>query len=78
MSVDKSLKSADSLVRHRNVLTRAERIEKMKQDGRWTDDSTAIGMPKIGHRKVSVGKKAKDMKEEKTEGDESTTETPAT
>ena len=70
MSVDKSLKSADSLVRHRNVLTRAERIERMKEEGRWTDESTAIGMPKMGHRKVSVGKKdkAKDETTEETEG----------
>ena len=63
MSVDKSLKSADSLVRHRNVLTRAERIERMKEEGKWTDESTAIGMPKTGHRKVSVGKKDKATEE---------------
>ena len=70
MSLDKSLKSADSLVRHRNVLTRAERIERLTEEGKWTEESTATGMPKVGHRKVSVGKKvkAKDEKTEEKEG----------
>lgn len=78
MSLDKSLKGRNTLVRHRNVLTRAERIEKLRELGRWTDDSTAIGLPKVLNRKVSVGKKVKEKKgeqaaegegETKTEGD---------
>ncbi len=62
MSMDKSLKSRNTLERHRNVLTRAERIQVMKEAGRWTEESTATGLPKIGHRKASVGKKAKEAK----------------
>ena len=42
MSLDKTLKSKGALQRHRNVLTRPERIEKLKEEGRWTEDSTAI------------------------------------
>lgn len=68
MSVDKSLKSKSTLARHRNVLTRAERIENLKEIGKWTEDSTAIGLPKVAHRKLSVGKKSKT--EKKTDGDE--------
>jgi small basic protein (TIGR04137 family) len=60
MSLDKSLKGKDTLQRHRNVLRRAERIDVLKELGRWTDDSTALGLPKVAHRKVSVGKKGKD------------------
>ena len=42
MSVDRSLRAKSSLVRHRNVLTRAERIELLKDTDRWTDESTAL------------------------------------
>ena len=31
MSMDPSLKSASSLTRHRNVLTRGERLDKLKE-----------------------------------------------
>ncbi len=73
MSRHKSLKSKSTLVRHRNVLTRAERIETLKETARWTEDSTVIGLPKVAHRKVSVGKKDKASK--KTEAED---EAPAT
>ena len=70
MSLDKSLKGRNRLVRHRNVLTRMERVEKLKELGRWTEESTAIGLPKVVHRKVSVGKKVKEKKsEEAAEGE---------
>ncbi len=69
MSLDKSLKSSSTLSRHRNVLNRAERIEKLKEDGRWDENSTdPFGLPKVGHRKVTVGGKTK--KEKKPEGEE--------
>lgn len=71
MSLDKSLKGKDTLARHRNVLTRAERIEYLKEAGRWTEESRAIGLPKIVHRKVALGKKIKEKKtEEKAPEDE--------
>jgi small basic protein (TIGR04137 family) len=55
------------LQRHRNVLTRAERIERLKETGRWTEESTAIGLPKVAHRKAAVGKKGKTTKREEAE-----------
>jgi small basic protein (TIGR04137 family) len=71
MSLDKSLKSKSLLARHRNVLTRAERVERLKELGRWTDELNVIGLPKVAHRKAAVGKKEKAKKEqpgqEKTE-----------
>ena len=66
MSMDRSLKSKSSLTRHRNVLTRAERIERLKELGRWTDDIKVMGLPKVAHRKAAVGKKGK-TKEQKQE-----------
>ena len=72
MSVDKTLKSKSTLERHRNVLTRAERIAVLKETERWTDGMSVFGLPKIVHRKVSVGKK--DKKDATTEGEEATGE----
>ncbi len=59
MSRDKSLKSRSTLARHRNVLSRAERIEKMQEFGQWDDGRSPLGLPKIAHRKVAVGGKTK-------------------
>lgn len=57
MSLDRSLKMKASLSRHRNVLSRAERIEAMKKQERWEDGRSALGLPKISHRKAKAGKK---------------------
>jgi small basic protein (TIGR04137 family) len=59
MSIDRSLKLKDALVRHRNVLTRAERIGVLKDEERWNEGDTVIGLPKVAHRKCAAGKKAK-------------------
>ncbi len=67
MSLDRSLRSKSTLERHRNVLTRAERIEHLKETGRWSEDSTAIGLPKVLHRKSALGKKGKTKKLEEAE-----------
>lgn len=65
MSLDKSLKSKSALARHRNVLTRAERVLKLKDEGKWDEEaSSPFGMPKVGHRKPSVGKKSSKKKKE--------------
>ncbi len=70
MSMDHSLKSKTSLVRHRNVLTRAERISHLQEVGRWTDDSLTKGLPKVAHRKAKVGKKEKAEKKPAAEGEQ--------
>ena len=66
MSLDKSLASKSTLKRHRNVLTRAERIEQLQELGRWREDSGPFGLPKVAHRKLAVGKKEKAKKAETT------------
>jgi small basic protein (TIGR04137 family) len=63
MSIDRSLRLKDALVRHRNVLTRAERISKLKDEERWEDDSSVLGLPKVAHRKSHAGKKEAKEKE---------------
>jgi small basic protein (TIGR04137 family) len=65
MSLDRSLKSASSLTRHRNVLTRAERLDVLKDQEKWDESKPVFGLPKVAHRKLEVGKA---VKEEATEG----------
>ena len=65
MSLDRSLKAANALVRHRNVLTRPERLEKLAEMEKWSDAKSVYGLPKVGHRKMAV---AKAVKEEAAEG----------
>jgi small basic protein (TIGR04137 family) len=64
MSLDKSLKTAANLSRHRNVLRRHERIEVLKDEERWTEGQDPVGLPKVAHRKVAVGGKDKKAKKE--------------
>ena len=52
MSIDRSLKVKGALVRHRNVLTRAERIEILKDEERWSEEKSVQGLPKVGNRKA--------------------------
>src|SRR4051812_22222938 len=65
MSLDRSLKSANALVRHRNVLTRAERLDVLAEQEKWNDQKPVFGLPKVAHRKMAV---AKAGKEETAEG----------
>ena len=58
MSIDRSLKVKGALERHRNVLSRAERIEQLKDEERWSDGDSLLGLPKVAHRKSHVGRKA--------------------
>jgi small basic protein (TIGR04137 family) len=63
MSLDRSLKSGNSLIRHRNVLTRAERLDKLKEEEKWTDKKSVFGLPKVGHRKQEEIKTVKEETE---------------
>ena len=59
MSIDRSLKVKGALKRHRNVLTRAERIEKLKEEERWSEGDSVFGLSKVAHRKSHSGRKEK-------------------
>jgi small basic protein (TIGR04137 family) len=72
--MDRSLKSASALVRHRNVLTRAERLVKLGEEERWNDTKSPYGLPKVAHRKMAV---VKAEKAEAAEGDAAAAATPA-
>ncbi|HEX2972903.1 MAG TPA: small basic protein [Tepidisphaeraceae bacterium] len=57
MSLDRSFKSGNSLIRHRNVLNRAERLDKLKEDEKWDEGKSVFGLPKVAHRKAELAAK---------------------
>ncbi len=60
MSIDPSLKSGTGLQRHRNVLTRPERIARLADRGQFDlEAGDPLGLPKVANRKISAGGKAK-------------------
>ncbi len=68
MSIDNSLKVGGGMAKHRNVLTRAERIAKLSANGKFDmDKDTALGLPKVGNRKIVAGNKSKKKKGEEGE-----------
>ena len=62
MTIDKSLKIQRGLIKNRNVLTRVERLEKLKETERWRDGDSIFGLPKVRVEKVSLKKKKKVKK----------------
>jgi len=67
VSVHKSLKLSKGMARTRNVYTRWERLLKLKEDGRWTDESQIFGLPKVRVAVVKIGKKKKKKGPEEEE-----------
>jgi small basic protein (TIGR04137 family) len=65
MSIDKSLKRKNTLVRQRSVLTRAERIKTLQDQEKWTDGRSPFGLPKVRVRKIVIKKAKKEKAEEK-------------
>ena len=80
MSIDRSLKIEGALKRHRNVLTRAERIGQLKDEERWAEEQSVFGLPKVAHRKSHAGRKAAKEEAAAVEGTVAgaTPEAPAT
>ncbi len=70
MSLDKSLKPKNLLTRRRNVLTRAERIEKLQEDDEWDpEDDSVFGLPKVEvERREAPRGPIKEEEEEEEEG----------
>jgi small basic protein (TIGR04137 family) len=76
MSIDKSLRRKNSLVRARNVLTRGERIKVLQNEERWPDGRSPYNLPKVRVLKIVI-KKAKKAKEEEGEAAEGAAAAPA-
>ncbi|MCB9914293.1 MAG: small basic protein [Planctomycetes bacterium] len=69
MSIHASLKGVNTLIGERSVLTRVERINKLKRDGRFdTEAASVYGLPKVRTKfKVVSGKKAKALENARKE-----------
>ena len=64
MTMDRSLKVKAGAIRTRNVMTRAERVARLKELGKFDEEATIVGMPKVRVAKVSLKKKKKVKKAE--------------
>lgn len=64
MTIDKSLKIRKGISRSRNVLTRAERIFRLQDQDRWSEDDGPFALPKVRVYKVVLKKKKKKKGEE--------------
>lgn len=64
MAIDKSLKVKAGATANRSVLTRVERIEKLRESEKFGEDSSPFGLPKVRVRKLMMKKKKKKEKEE--------------
>jgi len=59
MTMDRSLKVQAGAIKSRNVLTRAERVARLKELDRFDENAEIIGMAKTRVQKVSLKKKKK-------------------
>jgi small basic protein (TIGR04137 family) len=64
MTMDRSLKVQAGAITSRNVLTRAERIARLKELDKFDEAKSVVGMPKVRVQKVSLKKKKKVKKAE--------------
>ena len=64
MSMDKSLRVRSGMTRLRSVLTRGERIQKLKDAERWKEGDSPFGLAKVRVYKLAMKKKKKKAKED--------------
>ncbi len=64
MTMDKSLKVRRGSVSTRSVLSRTERIQRLKATDRWQEGDSPFGLAKVRVFKLSMKKKKKKKEEE--------------
>jgi small basic protein (TIGR04137 family) len=65
MSMDRTLKTGGGLIRSRSVLSRAERIKMLTDEGRFDPlKDSPLGLPKVRVRHSKAGTKTKKAAEE--------------
>lgn len=62
MTMDQSLRVQAGAIKTRNVLTRAERVARLKELDRFDEEDSIVGMPKVRVVKVSLKRKKKVKK----------------
>lgn len=66
MTIDKSLRVRRGMVRNRSVLTRGERIARLKAMERWEEGDNPLGLAKVRVYKLTIKKKKKKAEPEQT------------
>lgn len=56
MSIHSSLRAAGGNNRHRSVLKRYERLQVLKGKTLWTEEKSALGLPKVKMQKLKIKK----------------------
>jgi small basic protein (TIGR04137 family) len=64
MTMNKSLRVRKGGGGSRGVLSRAERITKLKELEKWQDGQSPLGLPKVRVYKISMKKKKKSKADE--------------
>ena len=64
MSIHKSLVSKGRLRRHRNVLSRTERLLKLEDEEKWSEEDSVFALPKVRVAKLKKSHAKKEKKEE--------------
>jgi small basic protein (TIGR04137 family) len=67
MTMDKSLRVRKGSASARGVLSRAERISRLKEQERWQEGRSPLGLPKVRVYKMAMKKKKKAKAEEGAE-----------
>ncbi|WP_068257995.1 small basic protein [Rubripirellula obstinata] len=60
--MDQSLRVKAGAIKNRNVMTRAERVARLKELGQFDESNSIVGMPKVRVVKVSLKRKKKVKK----------------
>jgi small basic protein (TIGR04137 family) len=53
MTTHSSFSSGSGMSKHRNVLSRAERIERLKAENRWSKEEGVTNLPKVRSIKLA-------------------------
>jgi small basic protein (TIGR04137 family) len=67
MTLDKSLKVRSGAISSRNVLNRTERIKRLQDLDKWSEEMSVVGMAKVRVPKISLKKKKKVKKEDEAD-----------
>jgi small basic protein (TIGR04137 family) len=68
MTIDRSLRVRAGSLGNRSVLTRGERLQKLKEAERWREGDSVFGLPKVRVMRTALKKKKKAKTEEAAEG----------
>lgn len=68
MTMDKSLRMRRGATSNRSVLSRGERLARLKEVDRWKEGESPLGLPKVRVYKLTMKKKKKKKEEEGAEG----------